>query len=57
MDRNGMVASPSGGVFNHRIDRKLQIMERLGDMTGAASSEIFRVSLAADGREIYFLSL
>ena len=53
-----MGARPSGGgggidiVFNHRLDLYLRIMERLGDMTGAAHSENIRIPLAADGKEI-----
>ena len=54
-----MVASLSGGgggcdaIFNHGIDPQLRIMERLGDMTGAARSENLRITLAVDVREIY----
>ena len=59
-----MGARPSGGgggrnkIFNHGIDPKLRIMERLGDTTGAARSENLRIPLAEDVREIclHFLS-
>ena len=44
-------------VFNHGIDPQMRIMERLGDMTGAARSENLLIPLAADGREICLLSL
>ena len=53
-----MGARPSGGggvrdaVFNHGVDSQLRIMERLGDMTGAARLENLRIPLLADGREI-----
>ena len=60
MDGNVIGARPSGGggggrntIFNHRIDAQLRIMERLGDMTGAAHLENLRIPLAEDGREIY----
>ena len=55
-DGHGMGARPSGrvggrdAVFNHRVDPQLGIMERLGDMTGAAHSENLCIPLAADGR-------
>ena len=39
-------------IFNHRIDPQLRIMERIGDMIGAARSENLRIPLAADGRDI-----
>ena len=63
-DRHGMGASPSGGgggsdtVFNHRVDLKLRIMERLRDMTGEARSDNLHIPLEANGREIFlrFLS-
>ena len=57
-DGHGMGARPSSGlgghdaIFNHGIEPQLQIMEILGDMTGAARSENLRIPLAADGREI-----
>ena len=44
-------------MFNHGIDPQMRIMERLGDMTGAARSENLLIPLAADGREICLLSL
>ena len=58
LDGHGMGARPSGGgggrdaVFNHGVEMQLGIMERLGDMTGAARSENLRIPLATDGREI-----
>ena len=58
MDGDGFGSRPSavGGrrdaIFNHGIKPQLQIMDRLGDMTGAAFSENLRIPLAADGREI-----
>ena len=63
-DRHGIGAWSIGGVggrdvvFNHRIDPQLRIMKRLGDITAAARLENLRISLAADGREIFlrFLS-
>ena len=57
-DGNCIGARPSGGgggrdtIFNYGIDPQLWIMERLGDMTGAARSENLRIPLEADGREI-----
>ena len=56
LDGHSMGARPSDGggkqdaVFNHGIYPQLRIMERLGDMTGAALSENLRIPLAADGR-------
>ena len=57
-DGQGMGASTSGGgggrdaLFDHGVDPQLRIMERIGDMTGAARSENIRIPLAEDGREI-----
>ena len=57
-DGNSFGGRPSGGggrcntIFNHGIDLQLQIMERLGDMTGASRSEKLRIPLAEDGRDI-----
>ena len=64
LDRHGTGTKPSGGgggrnaIFNHGIDLQLRIMERLGNMTGAACLENLRIPLAADVREIclHFLS-
>ena len=53
-----MGARPSGvggvrnAIFNHGIDLQLQIMERLGDMTGAARSDNLGNPLEEDSREI-----
>ena len=58
MDRNGIGARPSGrgggrnAIFKHGMDPTLRIMERLGDMIGAAHYENFRIPLEEDGREI-----
>ena len=59
-----MEERPSGGgggrdtIFNHGIDPQLRIMERLGEMTGAAHLEKLLTPLAADCREIclHFIS-
>ena len=63
-DGHNMGARPSGGgggreaVFNHGVDPQMRIMDRLGDMTGAARSENLHIPLATDGRKfcLRFLS-
>ena len=42
-----------GSVFNHGIDPQLRIIENLGSITQAERTENLRLSLRADGREIY----
>ena len=57
-DGNGMGAEPSDRgygrdtLFNHGVDPHLRVMERLGDMTASAHSDILHIPLAADVREI-----